>query len=304
MRLRSPGVFLVLLLLASASIAQAQVPSCQTETRRIELVAGSAVPHELCISPGLSTTLLFDGALEANTILLEGRERFRRVETAGSLLVLVPSEQLKPGERLRLQVRFAKGVAAESASFVLVVHRDQAERQVEVSFTRRVTDTCQVELRSKEAELQRCLEQHPPLSEGRAGAESLAALVAAGLINQKGLTVLELEAKSLLQTREGALEVKRMTLYRSIKRIALEVELKNSDPVKPWALESAALVGQPGEVLETLSVLQQGLLEPGDTQSIWVELAVPKESARGTFTLQLWDAGKARTLTVPGVKLP
>ena len=51
----------------------------------------SSLP-ELCISPGLSTTLLFDRELAKDAVELEGRERFRRVEAAGSLLVLVPSE--------------------------------------------------------------------------------------------------------------------------------------------------------------------------------------------------------------------
>src|SRR5512139_2212673 len=133
MRLRSPGVLLALLFLASTSLAQTQVLPCQTEARRIELVAGSALPYELCISPGLSTTLLFERALEGDAVLLEGRERFRRVEAAGSLLVLVPSEQLNPGERLRLQVRFAEGAVPQRATFILVVHRGLAERQVEVS---------------------------------------------------------------------------------------------------------------------------------------------------------------------------
>lgn len=304
MRLRPPGVLLALLLLASASAARAQAASCQTETRRVELEPGSMAPPELCIRPGLSTTLMFERPLEVDTVVLEGRERFRRVEAAGSLLVLVPSEQLKPGERLRLQVRFSRGAAPETATFVLVVHRDQAERQIEVSFARPSADTCQVELRSKEAELQRCLAEHAAPSGGRAGDGSLAALVAAGLIDQQGLVITELDAKSMLQTQEGALAVTRMVLYRSVRRIALEVELKNSDPAMPWTLESAALVGRPGEVLEALAVVQPAPLEPGDSQPVWVELTVPKESAHRTFTLQFWDAGKKRTLTVSGVKLP
>ncbi|MFL5347500.1 MAG: DUF2381 family protein [Hyalangium sp.] len=305
MHLRSPGVLLVLLWLANPSVARAQaaVP-CQTEARRIELVAGSAPAPELCISPGVATTLLFERALVEEAVVLEGRERFRRVEAAGNLLVLVPSEQLQPGERLRLQVRFAKGAVPESATFVLGVHRGQAEHLVEVSFPPPPADTCQVELQSKQAQLQRCLEEHSQLSAGGEGRNTLAGLIAANLVNEKGLSISELSAQELSFAPADTFNVARMTLYRSSKRLAIELELENLNGDTPWVPEGAALQGQPGEVLEALSVLHRAPRVPGGGQLIWVELALPSERAHRTFTLTLWNAGKARTLTLQGVKLP
>lgn len=305
MRLRSPGVLLVLLWLANPLGARAQAAApCQTEARRIELAAGSAPAPELCISPGVATTLLFGQPLAEEAVALEGRERFRRVEAAGNLLVLVPSEQLQSGERLQLRVRFAKGSVPESATFMLGVHRGQAEHLVEVSFPPPPADTCQVELQSKQAQLQRCLEERSHLPAGSEGRDTLAGLVAAGLVNSKGLSVSELNAQEFSFTPADTFNVTRMTLYRSSRRLAIEVELENLAGEAPWVPEGAALQGPPGEALEALTVLQQAPRTPGRGQMVWVELAVPSERTHRTFTLKLWDAGQARTLTLQGVKLP
>jgi uncharacterized protein (TIGR02268 family) len=236
--------------------------------------------------------------------VLEGRERFRRVEAAGNLLVLVPSEQLQSGERLRLQVRFAKGAGPDSAVFVLVVHRGQAEHLVEVSFAPPPPDTCHAELQSTQAQLQRCLEARAPLPSTKVGIDALTRLIAAGAVDQRGLAVSELREEDLPSAAAGALHVTRLALYRSVRRLAIELEVENPEPDKPWVPEGAELVAPPGRALEALSVLQRAAREQGASQLVWVELAMPPGWAHKNFELKLWDAGRARTLTLPGVKLP
>ncbi|MBN1208282.1 MAG: DUF2381 family protein [Myxococcaceae bacterium] len=298
MRLCSPRVFLALCLVTTSSLAWAQPSPCQTAVRQIELGASSAPPSEICISPGLSTTLLFDGKLVAEAVVLEGRERFRQVELAGNLLVLLPSERLSPGERLRLKVRFAEGGDPMSAAFVLVVHRGQAERQVEVSRAHPAANTCQLELQRKQEELQRCVAQ------GVVSPPSIAGLLAGGLLDSTGVTTPAAAQQDLTLISEDELHVASVRFYRSSRRLALEVEVSNVDTARPWALEGATLRSRPGEVQKLLSVMQTAPLAPGTTAAVWVEIDRPKEDAPKSYTLELWDAGRARTITLQGLRLP
>jgi uncharacterized protein (TIGR02268 family) len=302
MRLCSSAVPLALLVLVTAAGARAQPSPCQTTVRRIELAAGTPVLAELCISAGLSTTLLFDQALAQDAVELEGRERFLRVESTNSLLVLLPSEKLVPGERLRLKVRFAEAGTPASATFVLVVHRGQAERQVEVSRPRS-PDSCQAELQLKVAELQGCLEQRappPPRLEPRA---SVAGLLMDGVLEAKGLTSVDVTTHGLTLAPAEAFEVQYVFLHRSRSRFVVEVELKNGSS-SPWVAAGAVLLGRPGERLEPLWVLQSTPLEPGEAGTVWVEVSVPSKGPLGPYTLDLWDEQRARTFILKGLKLP
>lgn len=304
MRPCAPAVLLALLLLVTGSAARAQPSSCQTSVRRIELAPGAASPPELCISPGLSTTLLFDRPLAKDGVVLEGRERFRRVDSAGALLALVPSEQLQPGERLQLKVRFAGAEAPESASFVLAVHRDEAERQVEISRAPSGAASCQAELQRKQEELQRCLAQADspsPRSERRA---SLAELLAEGGVDEQLLTSVTFNRRELHQTSGEGLEATRATLYRSLSRLVTLVEVEGPDGMSPWRAVGATLRGPSGEALQTLWVVQRQPLVSGAESKVWVEVELPRGASRGPYILELWEEGKTRTLTVQGVKLP
>ncbi|WP_224371452.1 DUF2381 family protein [Hyalangium versicolor] len=302
-------VLLALVLLVTASVAGAQPPPCQTAVRRIELpTGGGAVPPELCISPGLSTTVLFDRALVRDAVLLEGRERFRRVEALGSLLVLVPSEKLQPGERLSLKVRFADAEAPESVSFVLVVYRDQAERQVEVSRPARPADACQgevqrqeAELQRKEAELQRCLAERAAPPAGLEESALLAQLLAQGAIDDNGLTVQQLTFRKQLSSNEDMPQLIRVTVYRAKTRIVVEVEMAMREGGKAWRTQGASLQQPSGPALQPW-IFQPAPLLAGDSGSVWVEIS--NRRVHGSYTLELWDEGKARTITVPGLKFP
>ncbi|MBN1205870.1 MAG: DUF2381 family protein [Myxococcaceae bacterium] len=120
----SPAALLALALLVGASAtAQPRAVPCEPRTRRIELKAEPTgeVP-ELCIGPELSTALLFYGAeFLSNEVTVDGRERFTLVEASNTMLRLVPSGRVMPGERFRLTARFKDGEAPASAAFWLVV---------------------------------------------------------------------------------------------------------------------------------------------------------------------------------------
>lgn len=301
MRPCSSAVLLALLLLVTASVARAQPSPCQNPVRRIELAASPSSLPELCISPGLSTTLLFDQELAKDAVELEGRERFQRVEATDSVLVLVPSEKLMPGERLQLKVRFTEAGTPASSAFVLRVYRDQAERQVEI-FRPPAPGTCQAELQRKEEELQRCLDQRaspPPQA-----LASLAALMMENDIDPRLLTSREVTSSSLIPAPAEGLAVTQVVLHRSLSRFVVEVHLGNTDPEKPWVAAGATLLGRSGEVLELFHVLQLHPLEPGEVGQAWVEAPLPLTGALGPLTLEVWDSERTRSFTLKGLRVP
>jgi uncharacterized protein (TIGR02268 family) len=295
------AVLLALLLLVTASVARAQPSPCQNPVRRIELPTSQGALPELCISPGLSTTLLFDQELARDAVELEGRERFRRVEATGGLLVLVPSERLVPGERLRLKVRVTEGSTPASMAFVLVVYRDQAERQVEISRPP-APGTCQAELRRKEEELRRCLDQRaslppPPLA-------SLAALMMEDAVDPRLVTTRKMTSASLIPAPAEGLAVTKVALHRSLSRLVVEVWVMSTDPEKPWMAAGATLLGQSGEVLEPLHVLQLQPLNPGEAGQVWVEALASPMGAIGPLTLEVWNSERTRSFTLKGLRMP
>jgi len=66
--------------------------------------------YEVCISPGLGTLIVFFSAeLQRKSLTLEGADRFTVVEAGRRNISLLPSENVVPGERLKLTARFVEG---------------------------------------------------------------------------------------------------------------------------------------------------------------------------------------------------
>jgi uncharacterized protein (TIGR02268 family) len=126
-------------------------------------------------------------------------------------------------------------------------------------------------------------------------------LIIEGAIDEDGVTVQKFTLGRSAQAREEGLEVHQGRLYRAHTSLVLELTLKARPGTKPWVTEGAALVRSSGVPLE-LWVLQPEPLSEGESGTLWLEL--PVGAARGTVTLRLWDEGKARTVTLPDLKLP
>lgn len=292
-----PAALLALLLLGTASTVWAQPSPCQTGNRRIPLKEGSAPAAEICISPGLSTTLLFDRDLAEAGVGLEGQSRFERVEANARSMILVPSGKLMLGERLRLTVRFVGSEAPLSATFVLVV-RPEAERQVDVVRAPRCSEACQAELARKEEELRSCQSAHGP-----APKSGLARLLAHNAFGGAFIPSRGLGFEPPVLTPRAALEVTRLSLHFIGYRRVVEVALANRDPSKPWRVAGALVTSASGKPLEPLDTVQPSPAAPGKTAAVWVELEGSAENFPGTYSLQLWDEDKARTITLSGLNL-
>jgi uncharacterized protein (TIGR02268 family) len=298
---------LVLALLAGATAAApSRASPCEQGVRRIELKPQATDKvHEVCIGQEHSTVFSFvDADLAQESVSLEGAERFKRIEVGESTLKLVPSERLRPGERLRMTVRFKDGAAPMSATFWLVVQPARAEPLVEVYRSRRTVESLQQEVMDKALQLRQCQEENARLHAEEKGLGGLTSLLDSGLVDGEGVAARELflpEARS----PGNSLRAFGIHSYRSSKRVAVSVWLMAASDMPPWEVVGAGLVGPRGRTLRVLPPRQR---EPvrfgGDAQRILIEAEATAEEAQGTFTLKLWDAEGVRTVTLTGVEFP
>lgn len=303
----SPAVLLVLALLVGATAtAQPRAIPCEEGTRRIELKTEpfDEVP-ELCISPGLSTTLLLYGAeLLPGGVTIDGRERFTLVEVSNTVLRLVPSERVVPGERLRLTVRFRDGAAPASAAFWLVVYAGQVEPLVEVYREKRTVESYQQQLQEKDSQLRQCQEDNERLMAEKESPGGLAGLLATGLMGETGVSPKEL-TKSVVEHSGNAIRVGRAFSYRSTSRIAVELILRPPPGMEPFRAVRAELVGPGRRVLRVKPPWQrEPLRNEAKDRRVVIEAEATEAETRGSFTLKVWDVDGTRTIILTGVVFP
>jgi len=303
----SPAVFGALMLLAgAAATAQPRTLPCETGTRRIELKTEPTgeVP-ELCIGPELSTTILFYGAeLLGNGASVEGRERFTLVEVSNTMLRLVPSGRVMPGERFRLTVRFKDGAAPASSVLWLVVSPGQVESLVEVYREKRTVESYQHEVQEKDAQLQQCQEDNERLLAEKESPGGLTGLFATGLMDEKGIPPKDLFASNGKPTG-NLIEVFRASSYRSTRTVAVMLWLTPTDGMQPWRAVRAELVGPGRRTLRVHSPWQrEPLTDDAKDTRVVIEADATEEESRGRFTLKVSSEDGTRSIVLTGVTFP
>lgn len=275
-------------------------------TRRIELVPEpSLVLPELAIQPSAAILVMFDAPLARDGMELEGRERFQRVVVGEDTVALVPSEALREGERLRLTVRFEEGVSPAEARFLLVVARDRADRQVEVVRPRSASVPDPRTLSELAEEIQRLREENARLRMEQ-GASGLTGVITSPWMRDHGITE-KLLARSDARITGAALQAEGETVrsFRASARIAVKVSVRFSPNEPDWSMGSAALIGPAGLRPRIVQVWQSGSTAGGVSGvDLIVEAESDKKGPLGTYTLELYEAGGARTLTVFPVTFP
>jgi len=306
----APSVLLALVLLDGPPAAQPSAATCQTGVQHVALQAaptGEAQAATVCISPGQATTLSFDTDFVHESLTVEGREKFTKVEAGQSTVKLIPSEKLVPGERLKLTVRFKGDDAPAGAALQLRVHALQATPYVEVHREKRTVESCQRELSEKEAALQQCRADNERLRAERSGPGGLIGLRASGVMEASGVAVHEVTRNVTGASTNPLLSAPRVTAYRSAKRVAVEVELVLPEDAPEWKPESATLTlpGKKGVELKVLTVWTSEPSSPGLRQrTVFVEAEPTPDMTTGAFTLKLWEVSGARTMTLRGITFP
>lgn len=309
-----PAVLAVLALVVSAPAAAQPDPELTKPGggRQLLLSAGSTgQSHEVRLGPGVATTLLFDAPVQL--VKVEAREHFRRVTEAEDALILLPSRELKPGQRLRMPVRFLEGVAPARVEFILVVVPPaEAEHQVEVCRPR-APELCQQEAREEHEKARQCQAELARLRAAPGALSGLTGLLALELMDRTGVLARGLR---LIHPEGQALEVDTATSYRAnrppkqgerdtpvTRRVAVELWGLSVD-TQPWTAAGAELVSENG-ARHPLSVWQEAPIVAGTkARRVVVEAELPEAVARGSFSVELWEEGRTRLVTFGGVSFP
>ncbi|QSQ24394.1 DUF2381 family protein [Pyxidicoccus parkwayensis] len=306
-----PASFLVLLLpvlLSGPVSAEPAFKPCQTGVHHVELpVTVPEEPVQVCISPGQTTIINFDGALVSGSLSLEGADRFTLAEPGLSTLKLVPSEKLAVGERLRLTVRFQDAAAPTSAALLLVVHPAQATPLVDVHRQSRTVESFRQELGARDAQLRQCQEENTRLRAESTSAHGLAGLQALGLLRIDTPFEARDNSKSAKGSPASALLLGGIVRsFRAAERVAVTMSLRNPEGAAAWTAQGAKIVleDKRGVELKVLEVWPREPIPPGRTLKLVVEAEAPDVNAKGPFTLRLWEAEGGRTAIVQGVMLP
>jgi len=303
----SPAALLALALLVGATAtAQPQALPCETGTRRIELTTEpTGDMAELCIGPGLSTTLIFNGAeLLPGGVTVDGRERFTMVEVGTTMLRLVPSERVVPGDRFRLTVRFKDGAAPASAAFWLGVYAGKVEPWVEVYRERRTVESYQQEVKEKDVQFHQCQKDNERLLAEKENPGGLTGLLATGLMDDKGIPPKDL-SQSIGKHPGNFVNVYQAYSYRSHRTVAVVLWLMATLETQPWRAVRAELLASGRRTLRVYPPWQREPFRSGvEDRRVVIEADATEEELRGSFTLKLWDAEGTRSVIVSGVTFP
>ncbi|HYO64680.1 MAG TPA: DUF2381 family protein [Archangium sp.] len=307
-----PAALAVLALLASAPAAAQSSPATPEAGGGRQLVLSVDAPereYEVRIGPNTPLNLFFDAPVQL--VGLEEREHFRRVTVTGDALLLMASRALKPGQRLRMPVRFLDGQVPAQVHFLLVVVPPaQAEHHVEV-YRPRSVEGGQEQAREEREKARQCQAE---LAE-RKKLSGLMGLLVSRLMNAEGVVTRELvDAFPWLAGEQ--LTAWEPISYRATSpgkgnpevqprkvRVAVELWLSNASTL-PWLAAGAELVSRSG-VRWSATVWQEAPVLPGPRkQRVVVEAEMPEPEARGDFLLELWEEGRMRPVTFGGVSFP
>jgi uncharacterized protein (TIGR02268 family) len=295
----APPSLLALMLLRGALVAEPPAVGACEEVQRFELaLAPTTMAREICVGPGLMTSLRFDAPA---IVELQDEVRFEEVVRARRLLTLLPPPDMNPGERLRLTVRFEGDMSSSGIPFVLVAHPGQATHQVEVYRDPRTRESFQQEVLQAHARNEQLREE---LARTRAllrQSGGLRGLIAEKLVGLKGVQAQVLRV-GMSRPSGGDLSLVSGNTYRGSRSVAVEVVLKNTG-TEPWTVAGAALVDAQGEELQGVWFRQEEAIPSNESKPVIVEADATNWQALGDLSLKLWDAG-GRAIAIPEVRFP
>ncbi|MFP2924152.1 DUF2381 family protein [Pyxidicoccus sp. 3LG] len=285
-----------------------RLPACDSAQEQIDLPADpEGRVYEVCISPGLGTLIVFFSAeLQRENLTLEGADRFTVVEAGKRSISLLPSENVVPGERLKLTARFADGESPASVSFVLVVHPARATRQVEVFRQKRTLASYQQAEKEKGLQLQQCHEENVRLRSELGGPRGLTGLLAMKRMDKNGVAA-KTVTKGVTLHPVSALDLVIVNSYRASGLVAVELSLAAPAGALPWTAAGAELMGPGRRALRVLAPWQSEpiAIEPGLILSrVVIEAEATEQESRGSFRLKLWNEDGTRSVIVSGVTFP
>jgi uncharacterized protein (TIGR02268 family) len=299
----TPPFALASLLVSLAAAAQA-VPAGRSGPRSIVLTGKAGESPLIYLAPGSFTFILLDAPIIRESVQVEGRARFARVDPSDQGITLALAAPLAPTERLALRFTYREG-SPQSVVFLLTGQPGEADTVVNVSRPQQTVEACRVEL---SATRERCEAQSKELEElkSRPPAVSPASVALAGLVDADGMKVQRfLEECRRVTGGFGAAQCRGLGAS-TWTVVALEVSNTGPEPWAPaWAEVTPAAGGEPRRARAVLS--GQATIPPGGAMSVAVEVEMPRRKQGAWLsephTLRVCNADGNRCLSVPEVTL-
>ncbi|QAT83655.1 hypothetical protein EJ065_2069 [Corallococcus coralloides] len=295
-----PLLLLSLLLLRTNVTAQEPSRGRELVQRRVTLSqAAAGKPVELHVAPGSLTTLEFDSPVDRDDVTFGNTgQAFALFEVNSRSIVLRPTGELAPEDRVLLTVPFADGMSPARAVFALVSNATQVDVQVQVSRLPRTAEAVQAELdevraacAGKDAELEAL--------RARSAATGPSGMILTGTMDHAGVQAKE-PAFQRPQPTDG-LSIERVTAFRGTGWVALSLEVTN-EGTAPWTPTEARLFPMGGGRSRAATLaIREPHIAPGGKTLVVVEArgeAWPEDAA---CRVELRDSTGARRLLIPSL---
>ncbi|MDC0709351.1 DUF2381 family protein [Stigmatella sp. ncwal1] len=294
---------LAALLMGLPAAAQAAHGGLST-TRSIVLSDKEGESPLLYLAPGTFTFIILDAPILRESVEVEDRARFARVDPADQAITLALRAPLAPTERLTLRFTYREG-SPSSAVFLLTGQPGEADTVVNVSRPPQTTEACRVEL---SVTRERCEIQNKELEALRARSQTVspAAVALAELVDDQGMRTEDLN-ESCFKARGELRPTQCRALGASTWTVlVLEVSNGGAAPWAPaWAEVTPVSGGVPRRARAVLS--RQASILPGEEVRVAVEVEmlerVKKEWLEAPHALRLCDAAESRCLSLSNVPL-
>jgi len=297
------GVLLSLVLLSrSVRAAEPERVSDCAAASRVDLGDASTpfVP-EVCVSPDQPTTLVFDTPVAWGAVKIQPEERLADWAQGreGRSIMVLPRAEFPPGERVKLSVRFSGEAEPAWVELWLVGHPARSARRVEVFHRARPPEGAWREAAEARTEARQCQQDKARLLAEREAPGGL-----------MGTAWLEREVDSRWwelsqvggRSPGSTLHATKVRSYRHAQSLAVRLHLLNGTAA-PWRVAGAVLTDGSGRKLELLA-WQQAPLSPGNRGVVVVGAQRAPAPLRCPCALELWEEGRARTVTLRQVAFP
>ncbi len=296
-------------LMLTLSLTQNPAPpghmDCE-EIQHIERTRTALTPHEICVSPGRMTGIVFDVPV---SVELQEELRFEEVSRGRTSISVMPPRDMAPGERLRLSARYVDGNhQGDALTLFLVATPDQSTRQVEVFRDTRTRESLERELEQERAERQRSQQEltrlrleFEQLRQKYADPRQLHWLIYSHSMTREGVRARTFK-KSLIGLEGKQLRVDRGVSYRSKYRVAIELWLVYSGSI-PWNNIGIEVRSLPDGDWPIVYSWQQAMPEVNVAFMVIIEMEVPSDRSSVACDLSLWD-DSGNKLIITGIEFP
>jgi len=299
----APALALASVLVGLTASAQA-MPAGRSAPRTIVLTGKAGESPVINLAPGTFTLLVLDAPIVRESVEVENRARFARVDPGDEGITLKLATPPGPKERLELRFSYREGFPS-SVVFLLTAQPGPVDEEVHVSRPQQAVEACRVEL---SATRERCAAQAKELEELKARSPSLspAAVALAGFVDKDGMRGAEFKHACFKMPGELRPVVCRGLGGATWSVVVLEVSNAGEEPWAPaWAEVTPAAGREPRRARTVLA--GQASIPPGHAVSVAVEVEMPARSAQewlsAPHSLRVCNAAGSRCLSISQVTL-